>query len=407
MGLVAVQRWSVQHKLMAALLLCLACFIALSMATGMWLTRGAFEERVVQQELPAVLGSTRADIQRRISEPLTASLAMADNHFLLQWERDGQPADGLAAFQAYAARLKARHRASAVYWVSQANRRYLSEAGVQRVLGADEAWFGRFLTSGRPHAMELARDRASQRYMLSVHARFDAGPGHAGLAGLALPMDALAEQVRGQRIGDSGAVMLVRPDGTIVVHRDAALADGGHALADQPGFHADAVATLLQDGEDFRHTVQPAEGGDRVLAASFVPELNLYLVATVPRAELLAAATRAAWSGPLIAGGMAAVLALLVLVLCTTRASPPRKAPPPPDSGLTAAAGEVRALAQRSAQAARAVRGLVAESMAQAQDGNQAPHGAAESPEDLLAAAESLREQAALLAEAVGRIRLR
>ena len=327
MGLVAVRRWSIQRKLMASMLLCLLCFIVISMATGMWLTRGAFEDRVVQQELPAVLGRMRADIQRQISEPLTASLDMADNHFLLQWERAGQPEDGLAAFQAYAARLKAKHKASAVYWVSQANGRYLSEAGLQRVLGADEAWFGRFLTSGRPYTLDLDRDKSSNEYMLFINARFDAGPGHAGLAGLGLSVNTMADRIRGYRIGETGSVMLVRPNGTIVVHRDATLADGRHALADLPGFHAGAVATLLQDGEEFRHTVQPAEGGDRVLAASFVPELNLYVVATVPRAELLAAATRAAWTGPLIAGGVGGVLALLLIVWVSRAiAAPVRRA---------------------------------------------------------------------------------
>lgn len=315
MRLIAISRWPLQHKLMAGLGLCLAVFVAVSVASGLWLSGEAMERRVISDELPAVLSAVRNDIQRQVTGPLGASLDMADNHFLLAWERAGQPEEGLASFQAFAARLKARHRAQSVFWVSQANGRYLTEAGTQRLLGPQDTWFGRFLTSGLPYALDLAPDPRDETWQLRVHARFDAGPGHLGAAGLGVSAAALAEQVTGRRVGQTGLLMLVRPDGSIVLHRDALLGDGRHHLGDLPGFGIEALGRLLSSNGEFSHTVEPAEGGTRILAASYVPELNLYLVATVPRAELLAAATRAAWQAPLLAAGVVGLLGLVLIAL--------------------------------------------------------------------------------------------
>lgn len=338
MRLTAPSRWSLQHKLLAGLGLCLAVFVAVSVASGLWLTREAFEARVVSDELPAVLGSVRSELQRQVGEPLGAALDMADNHFLLTWERAGQPADGLAAFQAYAARLKARHRAQQVYWVSQTQGRYLTELGPQRPLGPQDGWFGRFLTSGRPYAMALSPDPLGEGWRLSVLARFDAGAGHVGLAGMGVAAGALAEQVASRRVGQTGLLMLVQPDGLIVLHRDPLMADGRHHLGDLPGFGIEALGRLLTSHDEFSYTVEPADGGSRVLAASYVPELNLYLVATVPRAELLAAATRAAWTAPLLAAAVAGLLGLVLVALL----SPPAALVPEsvPKSVLPAAAAD-------------------------------------------------------------------
>lgn len=326
MRLTALSRWSVQHKLMAGLGLCLATFVAVSVASGLWLTREAFEARVVGAELPAVLDAARNDLQRQIAVPLGACLDMADNHFLLAWERAGQPDDGLPAFQAYAARLQARHQARSVYWVSQARGRTLTASGPPRPLGPGDDWLGRFLTSGQPHALVLGPDPSGEGWRLSVHARFDAGGGRLGAAGLGMPAAALVEQVTSRRVGRTGLLMLVRPDGVIVLHREPSLADGRHHLGDLPGFGIEALGRLLSTSEAFNHTVEPAEGGARILAASHVPELNLYLVATVPRAELLADATRAAWTAPLLAAAAAGLLGLVWVALWPPASVAPARA---------------------------------------------------------------------------------
>lgn len=337
MRLTALSSWSFQHKLLAGLGLCLAVFVAVSVASGLWLTREAFEARVVSDELPAVLGSVRSELQRQVGTPLAATLDMADNPFLLTWERAGQPAEGLAAFQAYADRLKARHGAQSVYWVSQAQGRFLPHAGPPRPLGPQEGWVGRFMTSGRPHALELGADPLGEGWRLSALARFDAGAGHLGVAGMAVAAGALAEQVVGRRVGRTGQLMLVRPDGLIVLHRDAAMADGRRHLGDLPGFGIEALGRLLSSHDEFSHTVEPADGGTRLLAATHVPELNLYLVATVPRAELLAAATRAAWTAPLLAAAVAGLLGLVLVALL------PRQPPLPAQAAPTEAAVPVPA----------------------------------------------------------------
>ena len=308
------RRWSIQRKLLASMLLCLVLFIAISVAAGVVLTQRALEKRVVGEELPAILDGVRADIQRQIAEPLTASIDLADNHFLLRWEAAGQPEDGAEGFKAYAARLKAKHKAAAVYWVSEANRHYWAETGVQRTLGPDEGWFAAFLASGKPYSVDMDKDKSSNEFMLFINARVDAGPGHTGLAGLGLSVNALAQQIQQYRIGETGSVMLVRANGTVIVHRDAAVAADKRALADLPGFGPEAAAALIRDQQKFSHLLHDSHEGELVLASSYVPELNAYVVASVPKAELLAEVTRVAWTAPLFAGVVGGGLAMVLIV---------------------------------------------------------------------------------------------
>ena len=153
------------------------------------------------------------------------------------------------------------------------------------------------------------------------------------MAGIGLSVDAMADAVRAYRIGQSGFVYRVRDDGSIVVHRGAALADGTHKLQALPGFSS-AMAQRLPGRADFAQASYAAPDGKRLVAASYVPDLNLYVVAEVPEAEAL--------------GGIARASTLAALV-----------------------ASEVRSLAQRSASAAREIKDLISDSVDKVEAGSR------------------------------------
>jgi len=320
-----LRNMSIQKKLMLSMAACLLLFLAISSALSITMTGNGIRERVVTQELPAVVGEIGNDIRRQIAVPLATSLAIANNAYVHAWETEGLPDTGLPGWQTYSKQLKDKNKAATVFWVSEATGKYLTEAGLNRTLSKDAAsdqWFYSFLAGGKPFTLDLDKDVGSSEFMLFINVRADAGGGKLGVAGLGLSLTSMADTIRSYKIGKSGFVSLVRANGGVLVHRDPALADGKHFLKDLPGYNAELAGKLL-GGAKFTHAEYDAPSGRRIVASSFVPELNMYVVAEVPEAEVLGNVTRSATIAAVAAGVIGGSIGLLIVFLISRAIAAP------------------------------------------------------------------------------------
>ncbi|MEQ6437675.1 methyl-accepting chemotaxis protein [Comamonas sp. w2-DMI] len=321
----AFRNLSIRTKLMASMVACLLLFVGISTALGFVLTGVSLRERVVGQELPAVVGEIRNDILRQIGTPLAVARSIAGNSFVLDWEAAGELEEGNAAWAQYAHAVKQQAGASSVFWVSGSTGRYFGEQGPVRRLapkGEGDQWFYDLLASGKQQVLEIDKDVSSSVYMLFINVRFDAGQGRQGIAGLGLSVDGLAQAVRGYKVGESGSVSLVRGNGSILVHRDPALVDGKHWLKDRPGFSADRSAALL-NRERFAHAMYEAPSGRQIIASSYVPELDVYVIAELPEAQVLGGVRRTIALTSAVAGVVGGGIGLLVIWLVSRAIAAP------------------------------------------------------------------------------------
>ena len=316
---------SIQKKLMFSMGFCLLLFMGISSFLSVRMSGDYVRERVVGQELPAQVGEIRNDVLRQISQPLSVVQTMANDIFLQDWE-DAELADsGMATFQRYARMLKEKNKAAVVSWSSQAASRYMTDAGLIRTLDKQQPadhWFFSMLDENKQHTINLDRDPASGSFMLFLNARGQTAGGKAVIAGMGLSVDAMAETIRSYKVGQTGHVYLVRADGNLLIHRDPALADGKHPLKDLPGFSAALSKTLLT-GNKYTYASYAAPTGKQLVAASFVPELNLYVMAEVPEAEVLGNVTRSALIAALIAGLVGGGIALLIIYVISRAIAAP------------------------------------------------------------------------------------
>lgn len=283
---------SIKKKLVLSMAACLLLFLAISATLSVTLTARGLRARVEEQELPAVVGQIRNDLLRQIASPLSASLGVAHNTFLQAWEAADTPDEGVDAWQTYARQVKATTHAANVFVAMESVGKFITENGVERTLSRAtprDKWLYEFLATGKPYELNLDRDVSTNMMMLFINTRVEAGPGKLGAAGLGLSVDALADEVRAYHVGRSGTVSLVRADGGVLVHRDPAMADGKHFLKDLPGF-SNELSTKLLGGARFASATYPSAGGPHIVASSFVPELNVYVVAEVPESEVLGGA---------------------------------------------------------------------------------------------------------------------
>ena len=313
-----LHRLSIRHKLLLSMGLCLLLFIVISSTLGIMKTSQAARERVLVHELPAQVAAIRNDVLRQIATPLAVSQTLANNTFLHAWEDAGVPEEGVAAWAAQAKSLKSKNNAATVFWVSRATGKYFTDKGYDRTLNekaASDQWFYGFLSGSSAYQLDIDKDVSADSYMLFINTRVQTAGGKQAAAGLGLSVNALAEAVRNYKLGQSGYVYLVRANGMILIHRDPKMVDGKHQLSDMQGM-TPALAKRLLGGEAFVADSFKDAHGEQLVASAYIPELNAYLLAQVPEAEVLDGIARGAAMTSLIAaviGGGIGMLAIFVI----------------------------------------------------------------------------------------------
>ena len=324
-----LHRLSIRHKLLLSMGLTLLLFIIISSTLSIMKTSQAARERVLRQELPAQVSAIRNDVLRQIATPLAVSQTLANNTFLHAWEDAGVPEEGVAAWSAEARKLKSTNNAATVFWVSRATGKYFTDKGYDRTLNekaASDQWFYGFLSGSAAYQLDIDKDVSADTYMLFINTRSQTPGGKQAVAGLGLSVNALAEAVRNYKLGQSGYVFLVRANGTVLIHRDPKMVDGKHQLADMQGM-TPALAKRLMGGEAFVADSFKGAEGETLVASSFIPELNAYLVAQVPEAEVLAGIARGAAMTSLIAAVIGGGIGMLaIFAIARAIASPVAKA---------------------------------------------------------------------------------
>ncbi|WP_082654621.1 methyl-accepting chemotaxis protein [Janthinobacterium sp. Ant5-2-1] len=320
-----LRRLSIQKKLLFSMGLCLLLFMAISSFLSVRMSSDYVRERVVSQELPAQVGEIRNDVLRQISQPLSVVQTMANDVYLQDWEDADLPDSGIATFQRYATVVKEKNKAASINWASASTGKYFTTEGLLRTLDKNQAadqWFYGLLAGDKAYTLDIDKAENSSDLMLYLNARGQTAGGKQIAAGLGLSINALADTIRSYKIGQTGHVYLARANGVLLVHRDTALADGKHALKDLPGF-SDILSQSLLTGKKYAYAIYDAPAGRQFVAASFVPELNLYVMAEVPETEVLGNVTRSALIAALIAGLVGGGIALCIIYVISRAIAAP------------------------------------------------------------------------------------
>ncbi len=310
----SLRNLSIQKKLVLSMAVCLLAFILISGGLGAWLIGNAVRDRVVDEDLPTAVGKIAADVGRRIDEPLAVARGVASDTYVQAWEEQGAPDAGLADWKAYAQSLKNSEHAASVFWVSKETGKYFTEDGLARQITDKDTWFSGFLAGGKPYTLDIDRDTPASPYMLFINVRAQTAAGKLAVAGVGLDVDAMAKAIGSVKLAETGHAYLVRANGTIMIHPDAALADGKHQMKDLPGLD-DAVVRSLLGGQAFAQARVDAQGGPRFVASSLIPELGAYVVVEVPESEMLGPVNRAIRIATLVAALVGGAFSLCVIVL--------------------------------------------------------------------------------------------
>lgn len=190
------------------------------------LARRAMLERLENRELPLLLDSIVARIDRRIAEPVEIARGMAENAYVVDFVRNGEGEGEVSSAARYLERVRAYSGATSSFIVSARTGRYYTGSGIFRTLEPGrtrDAWFTDFLAKGETRDLSFDVDEVTGTATVFVNYALGGDPARReGVAGVGLPLDGLVDMVRAASSGERGSsVYLVDGAGTVQVHADA------------------------------------------------------------------------------------------------------------------------------------------------------------------------------------------
>ncbi|MFQ1999090.1 methyl-accepting chemotaxis protein [Aeromonas sp. 600886] len=238
------------------------------------------ENRMFEQELPNLTQRISKEIEQDLHGIAQAARQLATDRFILDWVDRGMPKEQEPILINQLKDVANQYGLVTASFADRQTAAYYNQDGFLRNLTpAQDAWFYDYTKSQKEMTLSIFRESNGE---VKLFVNFQQLNGR-GLAGFAKSLDTMVTMVSNFRLEESGIVFMVDGSGKVKLHPEAnrierdtlggiASGDTGSLLAKRPF----AVINAEVNGEPM------------VLASSYIPLLDWYLVAQVPEAEIYA-----------------------------------------------------------------------------------------------------------------------
>ncbi|WBA09040.1 methyl-accepting chemotaxis protein [Salinivibrio kushneri] len=275
-----LKQLTIKQKLVLAFVSAVIASTAIISYMSLSQARDIMEKRLLENELPTTLTQFRDTIDSEVNQLQSAARQLASNPVMLDIiNQDITPAEENRVIK----QLNVLREQYGLNDASIANRntgQYWNQNGFLRVLTREkDSWFYNFLDSGNATMAQVFQEENGE---LKLFVNFQQLNGK-GLAGFSRSLEDMTRFLNQFKIEQSGFVFLVNADGLVQLHRDTNLM-GEQTLSDIYGGQA---RSLLQKG-DFNLLDTSINGEEVLLASSYVPSMDWFVIADVPAEEVYA-----------------------------------------------------------------------------------------------------------------------
>lgn len=248
--------------------------------------REVVEQRMLGSEMPSQMLSIRNRLEKDIVTLMNAAEQLASSRMLLKWLEDGRPESDEPRV---VAQLKDVTRQYSLVQASYADRQsaaYYTQDGFLRVLTPEQdGWFFGYRDSGQERMLNVFTEANGEVKLFINYQQ----PNGRGLVGLAKSLDDMVRLLGSFTIEETGFVYLVDASGKVQLHQDK----GKIGRATLSSLYGGDSGRLLNQS-DFSLLRTEVDGESKLVASSYIPSMNWYLVAEVPEAEMFALLDEAA-----------------------------------------------------------------------------------------------------------------
>ncbi|WP_169046901.1 methyl-accepting chemotaxis protein [Aeromonas salmonicida] len=307
-------RLTLKQKILATVTLAvvLSCLLV-----GYFSQRSAqqlIETRMFEQELPNLTQRIGKEIEKDLTSVANAARQLANDRFVLDWVARGMPREQESILIDQLKDMTAQYDLVTASFADRQSAAYYNQDGFLRNLTPEQdAWFYGYTKSPQDLMLSIFRETNGE---VKLFVNFQQLNGR-GLAGLAKSLDSMVSMLANFRIGDSGFVFMTDGSGKVKLHPDAARIDRDNLTQLASG----TTANLLTK-QAFAATQAEVDGQAVILATSYIPMLDWYLVAQVPEAEIYAELDKARLHIVLASLAIAAGMGLLGMLLAGSVSRP-------------------------------------------------------------------------------------
>lgn len=286
-----MKQLSIKQKIIFTLSIFVFLTSTLVGGISMITARTTIEDRVLGTELPNIVKRIANEIDGKITAMQIIATQIATDPFILQWNEQGQSAQGEKALIKLLQNTVVQHNLSAASFADKKTNRYWNQEGFLRTLKDDAAdgWFFNYIQSKRANMVSVYRDPNTGKTDLFVNYQQANGR---GLSGTAKSFKDVVDLLASFKLEASGFVYLVDDQGLVRLHTDTGLIN----KANLDALYGNGNVTRLLEKSDFNLAIVEMNNTKMLVVSSYIPSMNWYVVAQVPYNEIFATLDNAAWN---------------------------------------------------------------------------------------------------------------
>lgn len=268
---------------------------------------------MISSELPSKVKAIENYISLEINQLLGAAEQLSSNSYILDWANSGNTDDSLLVQELQ--RIQQQYNLATASWANRNTGQYWNQNGFLRTLNTkQDGWFFGFRDSGQPYSISIFQESANDVKMFVNHQQTSG----TGLAGLAKSVTAMQSILNQFKIEQTGFVFIVDKSGTVKLHQDSKKV----AKSTLDSLYNLEVTKQLLTNSDFNLTQIQLNGKATLLAASPIENTDLFVIAQVPKEEVLAGINQLQWQIISFAIAIALLASFISYLLARSLASP-------------------------------------------------------------------------------------
>ncbi|MGY3877105.1 methyl-accepting chemotaxis protein [Aeromonas enteropelogenes] len=238
------------------------------------------EKRMFEQELPNLTQRISKEIEQDLKGIAQAARQLATDRFILDWVDRGMPKEQEPIVINQLKDVASQYGLVTASFADRQSAAYYNQDGFLRNLTpTQDAWFYDYTKSQKEMTLSIFRESNGEMKLFVNFQQLDGR----GLAGFAKSLDTMVAMVSSFRLEQSGIVFIVDGSGKVKLHPNAS-----HIDRDTLGALVSGDSASLLAKRPFAVINAEVDGQPMVLASSYIPMLDWYLVTQVPQAEIYA-----------------------------------------------------------------------------------------------------------------------
>ncbi|MCL1147162.1 methyl-accepting chemotaxis protein [Shewanella marinintestina] len=270
---------TIKQKILLTVALAVLLSTALVGILSQQSAKQVIEQRMLTSEMPNIMAQIRNKLELNISSLMHAAEQLANNRMLLQWLEEDRPQSHEALVVDLLGDLTRQYGLAQASFADRETAAYYTQDGFLRILSPNQDnWFFDYKNSGQEKMLNVFTESNGEVKLFINYQQ----PHGRGLVGLGKSLDDMVQLLRSFKIEQSGFVYLVDAKGQVKLHQDTRQIGQASINSLYPGLN---TADLMQKN-DFSLMKAELNGESMLIASSYIPSMDWYLIAQVPEAEI-------------------------------------------------------------------------------------------------------------------------